>query len=457
MTTQKATTSDFISAVSTALANGDDVKVSFDLAPVKNWWTSLSPDRKNQLIGGLGGLALGSLGGGLLGGGRGAAIGALAGGGLGALGGNYFNPAMGWLKEQMPEKKALQSLAKAASEKQAVRGVAGLSSLFKAPVNAATRGVKNVKSNVVNEIGANPDLPLAPQVVQYMGTNRKSPLTGKPQLPLSAPGRGEYLGNMARAAVLPRVPKSLGGRATGSAITAGLVGTQAGPAINAAVDVYKNPQNYIGGEGVFDASTAPSSSGDASTVPSSSGRWVRDIGENFATGYGADLTKAKLSGLLGGGDTPYYPYQSRVDAAIGNTAFDYLNNIARRQASGAAKKAPLVTAATPFKGLAPSTMIGQSIRALGHQVPVDETLTLGQAMKDNIPAAYEGVENPMEILEDLRRSALLKRMNEARKAVPAGMSLEKDRLLDFLSSRRDALEGSSRDAYQQFINEYTGK
>ena len=63
----------------------------------------------------------------------------------------------------------------------------------------------------------------------------------------------------------------------------------------------------------------------------------------------------------------------------------------------------------------------------------------------------------MEILEDLRRSALLKRMNEARKAVPAGMSLEKDRLLDFLSSRRDALEGSNRDAYQQFINEYTGK
>ena len=788
MTTQKATTSDFISAVSTALANGDDVKVSFDLAPVKNWWTSLSPDRKNQLIGGLGGLALGSLGGGLLGGGRGAAIGALAGGGLGALGGNYFNPAMGWLKEQLPEKEAFsnpyaspqdeedeeeekrkkfpllplagagalgygayklpnvfggsqqqvdtferatkgynpqafagsfntatneyinkglpknttelqyygdilapaaqmdiggkpvgdalvairgnkklmkfledqkvispgyglndrasmfgnsgaghyrqfrqgsipaymhmmtahhkgkqvpysmlsddelknalaysagpesstdsitpdllkkdsplsypewierrlqkhlaskvpssgtpweldtrflpeeeqqelmkswfasmtpeeqkyrlqiedlpekyitqtsnylpkaqqvtgirkklqqaapyvaggaglyalyklvnylrdrvgddeeeeqqeeaeQSLAKAAAEKQAVRGVAGLSSLFKAPVNAATRGVKNVKSNVVNEIGANPDLPLAPQVVQYMGTNRKSPLTGKPQLPLSTPGRGEYLGNMARAAVLPRIPKSLGGRATGSAITAGLVGTQAGPAINAAVDVYKNPQNYIGGEGVFDASTAPSSSGG----------WVRDIGENFATGYGADLTKAKLSGLLGSGDTPYYPYQSRVDAAIGNTAFDYLNNIARRQASGAAKKAPLVTAATPFKGLAPSTMIGQSIRALGHQVPVEEALTLGQAMKDNIPAAYEGVENPMEILEDLRRSALLKRMNEARKAVPAGMSLEKDRLLDFLSSRRDALEGSSRDAYQQFINEYTGK
>ena len=85
MTTQKATTSDFISAVSTALANGDDVKVSFDLAPVKNWWTSISPDRKNQLIGGLGGLELGSLGGGLLGGGRGAAIGALAGGGLGAL------------------------------------------------------------------------------------------------------------------------------------------------------------------------------------------------------------------------------------------------------------------------------------------------------------------------------------------------------------------------------------
>ena len=853
--TQKATTHDFVSAVSTALANGDDIKVSFDFGAIKNWWADLPSDRKNQLMGGLGGLALGSLGGGLLGGGRGAAIGALAGGGLGALGGNYFNPAMGWLKEQMPEEKkafnnpyappqaeedeeeeeekrkkspllplvgagglglglgglgmlgtahgmgsdkawdnalrgmrnmrdstpqtlpkdttmlqhyanqmtpasslapfgipvtkvvpfsryqpwftgkkplapaldpavaeaqinapnmqadpteallgtnyagdplvpgadsggvggvdsafshlragrfsnalahqldasgqggvanflrkgigqshasidspaqgraaaahyeafakgpipgydhmlrgyeghypiqdttltggremtngeyfgpkftkfikekskklaeptgqfllpheldqdmmsrdgqsdllkewtrslspaeqkelhriespaisplgnenyrpivenfndirsklkkyglpvaaggaglyalyklvnyirdragddeeekqeaAEQSLAKAA-EKQATtteKGLPGvvknIGSMFQRAAKAPAQGVKNIKSNLASEIGANPNRPMAPQVFEYMGTNHKNPITGKYQLPLVRPTRGTEITNAVRATVLPRIPKSLGGRATGALVTGGLVASQAGPAVMDAADVYRNPEKYITGEGVFDAAQA---SPGTSIHPAPTGgqplTWVGDISRDFATNYGTDLTKAKLSGLFGSGDTPYYPYQSRVDAAIGNTMFQYLNTKARNRGAQAAQNAPLITAATPLKGIGPSMLTGSAIRSLGDAVP-QEALTLGQAMTKNIPAAYEGVEDPTEILNDLRQSLLLKRMNEARGAVPEGMSLEKDRLLDFLSTRRDALEGPSRDAYQKFINEYTG-
>jgi hypothetical protein len=380
--------------------------------------------------------------------------GAAGGAGLGGVGGYQLAQLL------MGDKDKDKDKDKASTEKQAAdRGLPGLVSsigkTFQKAVKAPVQGTKNIKSNLVSEIGASPDRSLFPQVVEYMGTGHRNPISGKPQLPLMPRTRGTALTDTAKAIVMPRIPKALGGRATGALVTGGLLSSQVAPAVTGAADVYRNPEKYISGEDVFDAAAQVVPTGGQPTggKPAS---WVGDIARDFATNYGTDLTKAKLSGLLSGGDTPYYPYQSRVDAAIGNTMFQYLNNEARNRGAQAAQNAPLITAATPLKGIGPSMLTGSVIRSLGDSVP-QEALTLGQAMTKNIPSAYEGVEDPTEILNDLRQSLLLKRMNEARGAVPEGMSLEKDRLLDFLSTRRDALEGPSRDAYQKFINEYTGK
>jgi hypothetical protein len=108
---------ELIAYVARAAARGEEVKLAVDWGSigdtVKGYWEGLSPEARNSIIGGVGGLGIGALGGGLLGGGRGALIGALAGGGLGGLGGLTYDPLLNYYKQltgQKEEERPQQTL-----------------------------------------------------------------------------------------------------------------------------------------------------------------------------------------------------------------------------------------------------------------------------------------------------------------------------------------------------------
>lgn len=354
-------------------------------------------------------------------------------------------------KEEEEREEEEQSLAKAAAEKQAQHGIKGLA---KSTAEMFSKPVKSLAKGVEAEIGGRPTVP---NLVQFAGTTNRN-VKGKPSLPLDSKNvpKGEYLGNIARAAILPRIPKALGGRKLPLAATALGVGYQAGPAMQRGFDVYQNPQNYIkGGDELF----APSLAADNphQVAPSEAQvKRLRDIGEEFVTNYSGDLFTANLSGINpfnNKDNSPYFPYQSRVDAAIGNTMSDFLANQAMTRASDTAQEAAPITPATPLKGIGPSFLTAAAVRELGRQSkPV--AMTIQDAITNNLPEAYGGVENPIEILEDLQRSALLQRLNQARRQVPAGVKLDSDRLIDFLNTKRESATDSGRTALDAFIAKY---